>query len=270
MVSAVSAVSAELGGRPRAPGRGGGVPWGPQRLRTVTPSLFSSPRPVSCPRDVGVSGTWGGAGKRGAHRLLCRPRWLRASPALVLAECPAALGRLPCSLHVHGEGPHAPPATRPGPGAAAERGPSHAGCGARLAPHLTEEETARAEPARVLLLLSASSKCPVGPLSLSPVCRRGRGPVAHPGHSGSPRPHGQTVGWGGREHQSALARAWGASAGHGAPSEVSPGRPRGGDGSCEQTLPASRAAIDLPNERFSSPCHGSCDEVSSGTRGLNE
>lgn len=176
------------------------MPWGPQRLRTVTPSLLSSPRPVSCPRDVEVSGTWGGAGKRGAHRLLCRPRWLRASPALVLAECPAALGQLPCSLHVHGEGPHAPPATRPGPGAAAERGPSHAGRGARLAPHLTEEETARAEPARVLLLLSASSKCPAGPLSLSPVCRRGRGPVAHPGRTASlpERPWGGAAGSTGR------------------------------------------------------------------------
>lgn len=131
---------------------------------------------------------------------LCRPRWLRASPALVLAECPAALGQLPCSLHVHGEGPHAPPATRPGPGAAAERGPSHAGRGARLAPHLTEEETARAEPARVLLLLSASSKCPAGPLSLSPVCRRGRGPVAHPGRTASlpERPWGGAAGSTGR------------------------------------------------------------------------
>lgn len=38
----------------------------------------------------------------------------------------------------------------------------------------------------------------------------------------------------------------------------------------ERTLPAPRAAIDLPHERFSPPCQGSCDEVSSGTRGLNE
>lgn len=192
-----------------------------------TPSLLSSSRPVWCPHDGGVVRDRAGAGRRGSG---CPPAagvWLRASPALVLAECPASLGRLPwgrtCppprSPRVCGQGPRAPPSACPGPRLRQSVAPPCRPLRSAR-PHRTGEEAARAGPP------GAGSSCPrprSAPRGRRP-CPRfadgGRGPWLTPGHTASlaERPWGRVAGSG----RPALARAWG----HRGPRAPSP---RGGD-----------------------------------------
>lgn len=169
--------------------------------------MFSPPPdPCGVPTMGGSSGT---GQEREGGEAGCPPAagvWFRASPALVLAECPASLGDSPGAGRALRPGlglrvsvgrvpvPLPPPALGPGCGRAWPP-PCRPLRSAR--PRRTGEEAARAGPP------GAGSSCPrprSAPRGRWP-CPRfadgGRGPVAHRRSHGQPR--GKTVGQGGWE-----------------------------------------------------------------------